>query len=90
MQNSRYHVTLKAIIDENSDIEAGNVCKKANAENLDFSIEVFKDDVKLPFWANVDREWIVNELTKYDFSPHLQLAETQPPKKSKMTFILFF
>ena len=83
VQNSRYHVTLKAIIDENTDMEAGNVCKKANVENLDFSIEVLKDDVKLPFWAAIDREWIVNELTKYDFSPHLQLAETQPPKKSK-------
>ena len=80
VQDRRYHVTLKAIIDENSDMEAGNVCKKANVENLDFSIEVFKDDVKFPFWAAIDREWIVNELTKYDFSPHLQLAETQPPK----------
>ena len=58
--------------------------------NLDFSIEVFKDDVKLPFWANVDREWIVNELIRYDFSPHLQLAETQPPKKKQNELYTLF
>ena len=90
VQNSRYHVTLKAIIDENTDMAAGNVCKKANVENLDFSIEVFKDDVKLPFWAAIDREWIVNELTKYDFGPHLQLAETRPPKKKQNDLYTLF
>ena len=90
VQDRRYHVTLKAIIEENSDIETGNVCKKANVENLDFSIEVFKDNAKLPFWANVDREWIINELTKYDFSPHLQLAETRSPKtKQNELYTLF-
>ncbi len=90
VQNSRYHVTLKAIIDENTDMAAGNVCKKANVENLDFSIEVFKDDFKLPFWAAIDREWVVNELTKYDFSPHLQLAETRPPKKKQNDLYTLF
>ena len=90
VRNSRYHVTLKAIIDENTDMEAGNVCKKANVENLDFSIEVLKDDVKLPFWAAIDREWIVNELAKYDFSPHLQLAETRSPKTKQNNLYTLF
>ena len=90
VQNSRYHVTLKAIIDENKDMEAGNVCKKANVDNLDFSIGVFKDDVKLPFWAAIEKEWIVNELAKYDFSPHLKLVETRPPKtKQNELYTLF-
>ena len=90
VQNSRYHVTLKAIIDENKDMEAGNVCKKANVDNLDFSIGVFKDDVKLPFWAAIEKEWIVNELAKYDFNPHLKLVETRPPKtKQNELYTLF-
>ena len=37
VKNNRYHVTLKATVDDKKDNATLNYCKKAKTENLDFS-----------------------------------------------------
>jgi len=83
VKNNRYHVTLKATIDDKKDNTTLNYCKKAKAENLDFSVNVHKDIIQFPFWAEISKDWVVTELMNYRFEPNLQISETRP-KQTKL------
>jgi len=74
IKNKKYHVTLQAVLGQEESTNASNTCKKSNVESIDFSLKITANQIDFPVWANISKNWILNELTAYAFDPELMLS----------------
>ena len=75
IKNKMYRVTLQAILDNDANDQKIATCRKANIDSIDFSLATTSNSNQFPAWANISKDWINRELTKYSFAPNLKISQ---------------
>jgi ribosomal 50S subunit-recycling heat shock protein len=90
IKNKKYHVTVQALLGQEESTKANNTCKKSSVESIDFSLKITSNHIDFPAWANISKNWILNELTAYSFNPKL-MSSTKPTyrKANTLSYDLF-
>ena len=71
VKNKKYQVTVKAVLGDRNGPTTSAVCKKATAQRINFSIDLYNNTDKFPAWALISKDWVVKELKKYPFDKDL-------------------
>ena len=72
IKNRRYHVTVQALLDQNKNTSKNDICKKADVKSINFSLKLMGNRNDFPAWANISKNWVLNELESHSFSPELR------------------
>jgi len=83
IKNQKYHVTINAITRDKEKTAANRFCKKVAVKEVNFSLNLNVASEKLPPWAIITQDWIIDEIKKHRFKKNFRLPTNDSEQKSE-------
>ena len=80
VKNNNYHVTIEAVLGQDSNEGNNRNCKKASVKSIDFLLNIKRNNNDFPAWASISKNWILNELENHSLHQELKIAPTSLSK----------